>query len=605
MQRTFVFALLLTSCATVSAERGTSSVDEATLGVHNVELGDLLDRHWEDYLRRDPVTATRLGDHRYDDRVGDNSLAALEDERKMKRQFLIDAQAFEKAALDPIDRITLTLFIEDLQASIAGEVCAFEEWNIDPRSSQLGFWNDLSELHPVKTEQDAKNLIARYRAAPKIIDNEIESLARGAKKGLYGNTESTTRAVTMLKTQLAQPLDSWPMFAPATKKYEGWSPDQQGTFSRELHAVIEGSVKPALERYVAFIERDLLPNARSDEHPGLAPLPFAKECYKARVAAFTTIDITPEALHQKGEEEIARINGEMRKLGQKLFGTDDLPKILEKLRTDPQLYFASAEEVEAKAKSALAAAKTKIPEYFGILPKADCVVSRIPDYEAPFTTIAYYREPVPDGSRPGQYFINIYQPTTRPKYEAEALAFHESIPGHHLQIAIAQELPALPAFRKYGGRTVFIEGWALYAEQLANEMGLYSADLDRMGMLSFESWRAARLVVDTGLHAMGWSRSAAKDYMAAHTALALNNIDNEVDRYINWPGQAVAYKTGQMEIWRLRKKAEAELGARFDLKAFHDVVLKNGAVSLPILGAQVEAWIQSANAQSANAQSKR
>jgi uncharacterized protein (DUF885 family) len=218
----------------------------------------------------------------------------------------------------------------------------------------------------------------------------------------------------------------------------------------------------------------------------------------------------------------------------------------------------------------------------------------VPDYEAPYTTIAYYREPNPDGSKPGEYFINTTQPTTRPRYEAEALAFHESIPGHHLQIAIAQELPEMPAFRKYGGVTAYVEGWGLYTERLADEMGLYSSDLERMGMLSYDAWRASRLVVDTGMHAKGWSRAQAVSFMLEHTALAENNIRNEVDRYIGWPGQALAYKVGQLTILRLRAAARAKLGAAFDLKAFHDTLLGAGPVTLPVLEGIIDRWIAAA-----------
>jgi uncharacterized protein (DUF885 family) len=282
-----------------------------------------------------------------------------------------------------------------------------------------------------------------------------------------------------------------------------------------------------------------------------------------------------------------RINEEMRELGHELFGTRDLGKILTRLRTDPKLHFETEESVEAFATQSLAAAKAKMPEYFGILPKADCVVTRVPAYEAPFTTIAYYEPPFPDGTKPGEYYINTTAPTTRPRYEARVLAHHEAIPGHHLQIAIAQELPEVPAFRRHGGRTVFVEGWALYTERLSDEMGLYTDDLDRMGVLSFDAWRAGRLVVDTGIHAMGWSRKQAVDYFLEHSALAANNIDNEVDRYISWPGQAVAYKIGQLEILRLREKAQAKLGDRFDIKAFHDTVLGAGAVSIGILRERV------------------
>lgn len=359
-------------------------------------------------------------------------------------------------------------------------------------------------------------------------------------------------------------------------------------------------MKPAIQRYQTFVEQEVLPHSRDEAHTGVGALPFGQACYQAQVEAFTSLKKTAQEHHDIGLAEIARINGEMAALGQKLFGAKDLAETLNRLRTDASLYFDSVESLEGKAQAALDKARAAIPNYFGILPKADCVLARIPDYEAPFTTIAYYRPAVPDGSRPGEYFVNTYQPKTRPRFEMEALTYHESIPGHHLQIAISQELPAVPGFLKHGGMTAFVEGWALYTEQLAEEMGLYEGDLDRMGMLSFEAWRASRLVVDTGVHALGWSRDQAKQFMLEHTALAPNNIDNEVDRYIVWPGQALAYKTGQMEIWRLRREAEAALGARFDIKAFHDVVLGQGAVSLPVLRGRVEAWVAQVKATPAS-----
>jgi uncharacterized protein (DUF885 family) len=254
--------------------------------------------------------------------------------------------------------------------------------------------------------------------------------------------------------------------------------------------------------------------------------------------------------------------------------------------------------VEAKAREALGRAREAMPAFFGILPQARCVVVRMEPHEEKHSTIAYYRQPALDGSRPGRYYINTYAPETRPRYEAEALAFHEAIPGHHLQIAIAQELRDVPEFRKHTGTTAFVEGWALYTEQLSDEMGLYSGDLDRIGKLSYEAWRACRLVVDTGMHALGWSRQQAIDFMLANSALAENNIVNEVDRYITWPGQALAYKLGQLEILALRDEAREKTSARFDIREFHDVVLRNGAVSLATLREIVTEHYERASAAS-------
>jgi len=281
----------------------------------------------------------------------------------------------------------------------------------------------------------------------------------------------------------------------------------------------------------------------------------------------------------------------MQDLGEKVLHTRDRREILRKLRTDPELYFRTRDEVEEKAREALARARAAIPRFFGRLPKAECEVVRMEAHEEKHSTIAYYRLPAADGSRPGRYYINTYARETRPRYEAEVLAYHESIPGHHLQLAIAQELEGIPEFRKHLGVTAFIEGWGLYTEQLSDEMGLYTANLDRIGVLSYDAWRACRLVVDTGMHAKGWTRAQAIAFMLENTALAENNIVNEVDRYIAWPGQALAYKIGQLEIRRLRREAEQRLGKQFDLRGFHDAVLGNGGVSLGTLRHLIDGYI--------------
>jgi uncharacterized protein (DUF885 family) len=314
--------------------------------------------------------------------------------------------------------------------------------------------------------------------------------------------------------------------------------------------------------------------------------------YRQLIQVHTSLDISPDELHETGLREVARINGEMEVLGEKVFDLRERKLILQRLRSDPSLYFRTRDEVAEKAESALQRAKASIPKWFGRLPKADCDVVRMEEHEEKHSTIAYYRQPSADGSRPGRYYINTSAPETRPRYEAEVLAYHESIPGHHLQIAIAQELEGMPQFRKYSGVTAFIEGWGLYTERLAEEMGLYSSDLDRIGVLSYDAWRASRLVVDTGMHARGWTRQQSIDFMLGNTALAENNIMNEVDRYITWPGQALAYKTGQLEILRLREEAKRRLGSKFDIRKFHDMLLGDGAVALGTLQQIVNSYVE-------------
>jgi uncharacterized protein (DUF885 family) len=366
-----------------------------------------------------------------------------------------------------------------------------------------------------------------------------------------------------------------------------WPAGTHARFAAMLDHTIDAEVRPALARLRAVLEGEVLPRARRGAHEGLAGLPSGEACYAAMIQAHLGEPQAPGALHDLGLAEVARTDAALAALGQRALGTADLATTITRLREDATLRFADAAAIVAKAEASLARARAAVPRVFATLPTTDCVVSVIPDYEAPFSTIAYYRQPHPDGSKPGEYFVNTYQPGTRTTYDFEALTWHEAIPGHHLQIALAQEQGALPAFRKHGGSTAFVEGWALYSERLADELGLYSSDLDRLGMVVYDAWRSARLVVDTGLHARGWTRAQAEAYLRTHTALTDDNIRNEVDRYITTPGQALAYKVGQLAILALRAEAERALGARFDLRAFHHAVLAQGAVTLPVLQAQV------------------
>ena len=392
---------------------------------------------------------------------------------------------------------------------------------------------------------------------------------------------------------LARPSEEWVMTEPARAERDPavWPAEALAQFRKGIRRAVETRIRPAFERYRAVIRDEILARARDDQHVGIMNIPGGAACYERMIRVHTSLGLSAEEIHRIGLEENARIRAEMTALGKKLFGLDDLAAVQQRLRTDKRLFFGTRDEVEAKAREALARADAAMPRWFGQLPRTRCLVKRVEPYEEKDTTIAFYRRPTIDGSRPGTYYVNTYAPESRPRYEAEVLAFHESIPGHHTQIALAQEATGIPEFRKHARVTAFVEGWALYTERLSEEMGLYSGDLDRMGMLSFDAWRASRLVVDTGVHVKGWSLEQAIRYMLENTVLAENNIENEVDRYIGWPGQALAYKLGQREIFALRREAERRLGASFDIRAFHDVVLGNGAVSLSVLRGEVERWI--------------
>jgi len=560
---------------------------DAVAGVTDPALRAVLAEHWDHAMRTWPTWATEIGDHRLDDRIYIGNEENAQRVRAATLSFEQRATEIDETSLDESDRVTRAIFLENLRGELAMEVCRFRHWSVSPRSNALGRANQLPELHPTETQEDADNLLARYRMLSEAIDASTVQLRRGLEEDLVANAQSLQLVVEMLDRQLAEPVEDWPLIALALQTEVQWA--ARAIWEDDLRGVVGEDIRPALERYRAFLNDEALPRGRDGDGEGLAGLPLGEDCYGAMIRHHTTLSRTAEAIHQTGLDELEKIHGEFEVLGDRVFGTSDLQEVFVHLRTDPDLYFETAEQVEDKALAALAVARERMPAFFGRLPQQECGVERIPDYLAPYTTIAYYQPG--SAERAGNYFVNVYAPETRPRHEAEVLAFHESIPGHHLQIAIAQETEQVPAFRRHGGITAFVEGWALYTERLADEMGMYSGDVDRLGMLSFDAWRASRLVVDTGVHHLGWTRQEAEDFMVKNTPLARNNIENEVDRYITTPGQALAYKTGQLEFWRMRRDAEAALGDDFDVRGFHDAVLTRGAVPLEVLDQQVQDWV--------------
>ncbi len=497
--------------------------------------------------------------------------------------FVDRARKLSADELSEVDKLTRTALIVDATSQADYLSCNLEDWTVDPlRGPQVEFLN-LESYQPVKTPEQGRAMAARWNAMGPYFDVCIANLRRGAKEQKFAVRALVDKVVQEIEELLFKPESEWALLHPLQAPHEAWSQAEREEFHAALWRALKESIRPGYVRYLEFLKNEIQNQARPHEKPGIIHVPGGASAYSKLIVVHTSLRLTPEELHQTGMREVEKINQEMQELGEKVFGTRDRKEILKRLRSDPSLYFTSRDEVFEKAEEALERAKTAIPKWFGRLPKTDCEVVRMEPHEEKHSTIAYYRQPAIDGSRPGRYYINTSEPETRPRYEAEALAYHESIPGHHLQIAIAQELQNIPEFRKHSGVTAFVEGWGLYSERLSNEMGLYSSDLDRIGMLSYDSWRACRLVVDTGMHAMGWSRDQAINFMFENSALAKNNIVNEVDRYITWPGQALAYKTGQLEILRLREMAKEKLGNRFDIKSFHDAVLTNGAVPLEAL----------------------
>ncbi len=553
-------------------------------------LGAVAKEYWEKRLADDPLFATMLGDRRFDDRLPDITPEGRSRRERGYESVVDRCDAIPERELSDEDRLTRTALLVDAQSMLDYSLCRLEEWTVDPLSGPQVEFVNVESYQPVRNPAEGRAMTRRWTAMGRYFDDHMANLRRGAAEGRLAVRACAEKAVDEVDELIAKPESEWALLRPLAMPHDDWSEEERRDFREGLTGAVRDSIRPALVRYMEFLESEVLPRARPQERPGIIHVPGGSEAYARLIRVHTSLDLTPEELHQTGLREVARINAEMEALGGRVLGVRDRKEVLHRLRTDPKLYFASGDEVAEKAEGALSRAKAAIADWFGQLPRADCEVVRMGEHEEKHSTIAYYRQPAADGSRPGRYCINTSAPATRPRYEAEALAYHESIPGHHLQIAIAQELEGIPEFRRNSGVTAFVEGWGLYSERLADEMGLYSSDLDRMGMLSYDAWRACRLVVDTGMHAMRWTRAKAIEFMLENTALAENNIVNEVDRYIAWPGQALAYKTGQLEMIRLRQEVKGQLGERFDIREFHDALLGDGAVPLKALREIVERY---------------
>lgn len=566
---------------------------DAHAGVEHPQLRHLLDDHWAWTLERYPVFATRIGLHRFDTRLADASHAGVLESRQRQKQFVERARRIARTkGRSATDATTLEIFVSSIESHLATSICQFDLWSVDPHlDNVLNEFNNLSVLHRVRSEQDGANLVRRYREMPRVLAQRTANLRLGLERGYVANAEAIRQMAEAIERDLAKPES--PLLAPLHQRRPDWPPGARAAFARDLREAVESRVKPALEHYARFLRDEIAPQARGADDEGITGIPNGEACYAARVREQTTLpEATADELHQRGLNQITRINAQMVAIGESTFGSADAEQLMWRLRLDPDLRFASGAEMMERTEAALAQAELALPNYFGALPRAHCEVEPVPAYRAPASPAGYYSMSGPPEARIGRFYLNTYRPEMRPRFGIEALAYHEAIPGHHLQIALSQELGAMPAFRKYTVSTAFSEGWGLYAEHLAVEMGLYDTPLDRIGQLNADAWRAARLAVDTGLHARGWTRQQAIEFMLGHTALPRHDIETEVGRYITNPGQALAYKSGQLEILRLRERAIDHLGEHFDIRGFHDAVLLGGAVPLPTLRRQVERWIQ-------------
>jgi len=552
-------------------------------------LNTLLDNSWQFQLAEYPLFATRMGKHDSNHRLASMTLRDIERRKRTRRDFLAEAKGIPLADLAPSDRLNLQIFRQLLQDEVREDSYPT---HLIPISNRYGFHISFPELYkqvPLKTVNDYHNYIRRLRDFQRYTNEHIVLLRNGIEANwvlpavVLEGYEGTIRP--HIVTDETKSL----LYTPLRKLPASFTKAQQSMLRKNARQAIKESVVPAYQAFDEFMTKEYMSAARGSV--GASALPQGREFYRHRVKQFTTLDLSPEQVHELGKQEVARIKAEMKAVPERAKFSGNLDAFLRFLREDEQFYAKTPEELEKEVALALKKMDGQLPKLFKTLPRMPYGIRRIPDYIAPKTTSAYYSQPSGDGTQAGFYYINTYNLKSRPLFEVEALSLHEAVPGHHLQLALQQELKDLPKFRRYAGFTAFVEGWALYAERLGLEVGFYQDPYSDFGRLSYEMWRACRLVVDTGIHYLGWSRSQAIAYMTENTALSLHNIESEVDRYIAWPGQALAYKIGELKIRELRRLAEEKLGETFDIRQFHDVVLKDGSLPLPLLEQNVRQYI--------------
>jgi uncharacterized protein (DUF885 family) len=579
----FVFALV------VRAE------DDPTQRLHA-----LFDRAWEFDLKDDPVAASQMGDKRFNQQWDDVSIEAWRTRDSQYAQFIQEARAIDAAKLAEVEQLNRDLFIRMYQDQ--RDQIRFKTYlrPLDQLNYSGGVLtaNEAAETIEFSSVKDYQDWSARLHRVPKLIDQTIALMRDGLRAHNVQPRIIVERSAEQLHGQLVADANKSPFFRPFTHFPQSIDSKQREQLTAEAETAIRNDVIPAYRRLSEFIERIYLPKSR--DTVGVWDTPNGDEFYRSRVAWFTTTQLSPEEIHQIGLREVARIRGEMDQVIAQVGFKGSFADFLAFLRTDSRFYYKDPDELMRAYMVMCKRIDPLLPQFFGKLPREPYGVRPIPASSAPYTTTAYYEPLSPDGRRPGFYYVNLYQPEQRPKYEIPVLTTHEAVPGHHLQIALAQELGELPKFRRDFEATAFVEGWGLYAESLGAEMGLYADPYDKFGQLTYEMWRAVRLVVDTGIHYKHWTRQQAIDYFKANAAKTELDITNEVDRYIAWPGQATAYKIGELKIKELRARATAQLGERFDVRSFHDVVLGSGAIPLDVLEHNIDRWLETRPASPEN-----
>jgi len=551
-------------------------------------LHDLFTREWDYDLRESPTRASQMGDRRWNDRWTDMSLAAIQRRHNHDRQVLAELEKIDRAKLSRSEQLNYDLFRKSTELAI--EEFKYR-WHLVPLNQRGGIQtqNELADSLRFTTLKDYEDWIARLKAFPALTDQNIGLMREGIRVKMLLPEVIMQRIPAQIDRQIVNTADASPFYKPFKRFPASIAVVDQERLMKEGMTAIGANIIPAYRNFKKFFTEEYLPATYKEV--GAWQMPQGAAMYSFLVRKYTTTNTTPEEVHARGLSEVKRIRAAMQEVMDQVGFKGTIAEFFAFLRTDKRFYYNTPEELFAAYQAISKRIDPHLVKVFRTLPRMPYGVEPIPSAIAPDTTTAYYRQPAADGSRAGTYFVNLFQPLSRPKWEMMALSLHEAVPGHHLQIALAQEQGDIPNFRRYGGYTAFVEGWALYAESLGEDMGLYDDPYAKFGQLAYEMWRAVRLVVDTGIHQMHWTRKQAIDYFMENCPKQELDIINEIDRYIAWPGQALAYKTGQLKIKELRERSSRDLGNRFDVREFHEVVLGSGAVPLDVLERNVVEWI--------------
>jgi uncharacterized protein (DUF885 family) len=581
-----LFALLLLVSTSVWAAPAAKPKDD--LQKRRAALNALLAEQWEYSLSRSPEFASILGDKRWNDKLSDNSQAAIDADIAKSREFLARFEAIDTTGFPEQERLNQELMVRDLRNGIAG--AKYKGW-LMPVNQMGGIHLSVPQFPAMlsfTTVKDYDDLIARYKQLPRAFDETMDHMRAGMKAGLMPPQFLLAKVATQAEGLAASNPEESPFAMPLSKFPKEISAADQKRIREDMLAAIRGSVLPAYVKFAKFVKEEYAPKGRTQ--PGMWSLPDGDARYAWAVKQSTTTDMTPEEIHQLGLREVARIEGEMLQIAKKL-SYQDLKSFNAAVGNDPKLKAQSRQQILDLYTQYINQMYEKLPQLFGRLPKAKVVVEAVEPFREKEASGAEYQQGSPDGTRPGRVQVNTSDATSRKTISFESTAYHEGVPGHHMQISIAQELPTLPPFRQQGGYTAYVEGWALYSERLGKEVGFYQDPYNDYGRLQDEMLRAIRLVVDTGFHYKHWTRDQVVQFFHDHSAIDEVEVQSETDRYIVWPGQALGYKIGQLKILELREKARKELGSKFDIRKFHDEILGAGALPMDVLTERIDNWI--------------